>query len=98
MDQKEQQLRDELAQLDEQLQDPSIYSDPAYPKIAKRKSAVESLVALFDTKAKLAADKASALELRSSSDPELKEMAETELSELEGKIATNEESLVESLT
>lgn len=98
MDSKEQQLRDELAQLDEQLQDPSIYSDPAYPKLAKRKSVVDDLVSLFDEKAKLAADKTAAEELRAGLDPELKEMAELELSELEGKITANEEKLVEALT
>jgi peptide chain release factor 1 len=98
MDQKEQSLRDELAQLDEQLQDPSIYSDPAYPKLAKRKSVLDDLIALFDEKAKLAADKSAAEELRAGSDPELKEMAEMELAELEDKIASNEEKLVEALT
>jgi peptide chain release factor 1 len=98
MDQKEQSLRDELAQLDEKLQDPSIYSDPAYPKLAKRRSVVGDLVDLFDQKAKLAADKSAAEELRAGSDPELKEMAELELAELESKISTNEEALVEALT
>lgn len=98
MDNKEKQLRDELVQIEEQLQDPAIYSDPAYPKLAKRKSQVDSLVALFDEKAKLAADKAAAEELRAGSDPDLKEMAELELAELSGKIEDNEAALVEALT
>lgn len=98
MDQKEQSLRAELEELDSKLQDPSIYSDSSYPKLAKRKSQLDGLIALFDEKIKLAADKVAAEELRTGSDPELKEMAELELSELEAKITANEDSLIEALT
>jgi hypothetical protein len=35
MDQKEQHLREELNGLKEQLQDPNIYSDKNYPRLAK---------------------------------------------------------------
>lgn len=98
MDQKEQALRQELKELDEKLQDPAIFSDKNYPKLAKRKSALEDVVALFDEKAKLAADKSGAEELRSSGDAELKEMAELELAELSGKIEANEAALIEALT
>lgn len=98
MEQKEQNLRAELAELESKLADPSIFSDPSYPKLAKRKSQVDDLVALFDEKAKLAADKISAEELQAGSDAELKEMAELELAELEPKIAANEAKLIEALT
>ena len=96
MEEKEQQLRAELAELDEKLQDPAIYSDKSYPKLAKRKSELDDLVALFDEKKQLAKDKAAAEELRS--DPEMQEMAEAELAELENKIISNEEKLREVLT
>jgi peptide chain release factor 1 len=98
MDQKEQALRSELTELDTKLQDPAIFSDKNYPKIAKRKSELDALVALFDERQKLADDKAAAEELLNGSDPELKSMAELELEELDGKITTNEEKLVEALT
>lgn len=98
MDAKEEQLRDELAQLDAKLQDPAIYSDKSYPKLAKRRSDLENLVALFDDKAQYAKDKASAEGLKSSSDPEMQEMAEIELADLESKISANEERLIEALT
>lgn len=98
MDAKEQQLRDELAKLDAKLQDPAIYSDKSYPKLAKRRSDLENLVALFDDKAQYVKDRASAEGLKSSSDPEMQEMAETELADLESKISANEERLIEALT
>jgi peptide chain release factor 1 len=98
MEQKEQALRTELTELDTKLQDPAIFSDKNYPKIAKRKSELDALVALFDERQKLADDKAAAEELLNGSDPELKSMAELELEELDGKITTNEEKLVEALT
>ncbi len=44
MQEKEQLLRAELAELDTKLQDPAIFSDKSYPKIAKRRSDVEGLV------------------------------------------------------
>ncbi len=98
MDNKEQALRTELAELESKLSDPSIYSDASYPKIAKRKSQVDDLVALFDEKASLAAAKTSADELRSSSDAEMQEMAQVELEELEPRMAANEAKLIDALT
>ncbi len=98
MEQKEQQLRNELAELDKQLQDPAIFSDKSYPKIAKRKSALEDIIALFDEKARLQSDKAGAEELKNNSDSEMQGMALLELEELEPKIAANQEKLIAALT
>ncbi|MGH7241689.1 MAG: peptide chain release factor 1 [Candidatus Saccharimonadales bacterium] len=98
MEHKEQNLRAEQAELDAKLQDPSIFSDASYPKLAKRKSQVDALVALFDEKAKLASDKVAAEELQAGSDSELKEMAALELEELEPKIVDNEAKLIVALT
>jgi peptide chain release factor 1 len=98
MEQKEQSLRAELTELDTKLQDPAIFSDKSYPKLAKRKSMLETILALFDEKQKLAQGKAEAEELRGSADAELKEMAELELEELEAKITANDEKLIEALT
>ncbi len=98
MEQKEQALRTEYAELQAKLQDPSIYSDPSYPKLAKRQAKLESIVALFDMRNKLAADKQAAEELVAGDDAELKEMAELELAELTDKITENTEALAEALT
>lgn len=98
MDAREQQLRDELADLELKLQDPSIYSDPSYPKIARRRSELESIIGLYNEVTKLAHDIAEAQELRNSSDPDLKQMAEVELQELEPKLETAKGKLFEVLT
>jgi peptide chain release factor 1 len=98
MEQKEQALRSEYTDLQAKLQDPAIYSDPAYPKLAKRQAQLENLLALFDMHTKLASDKRAALELASGSDSELKEMAELELAELEAQMTTNQDALAEALT
>ena len=98
MDQKEQNLRAELAELETKLQDPSIYADKSYPKLAKRKSRLDEVIALFDEKAKLLADKKSAEELKKGPDAEMAQMVTSELEELETKLASNEERLIEFLT
>jgi peptide chain release factor 1 len=98
MEQKEATYRQELAELDAKLQDPSIFSDPTYPKLAKRRSDVADVVALFDERAKLAKDKADAEELKASPDAELQQMALAELEDLEPKIQVNEDRLIEALT
>jgi peptide chain release factor 1 len=96
MDNKEQELKAELAKLEQKLQDPAIYSDKGYPKLAKRKAELDELIALFDEKRRLASDKQAAEALKS--DDEMREMAETELAELEKKISANEEKLLGALT
>ena len=98
MDNKEAQLRRELEDLDQQLQDPAVYSDPKYPKLAKRRSDVAGLVELFDEKARLLKNKAEAEELRSSPDADLQQMALVELAEIEPQLTVNEQKLVEALT
>lgn len=98
MDTKETNLRAELIDLDEQLADPAIYSDPKYPKLAKRRSDVAGLVDLFDEKARLLKNKAEAEELKASGDNDLQQMAYAELEELEPQLAANEQKLVDALT
>ena len=98
MDHKEVTYRKELAELESKLEDPTIFSDPNYPKLAKRRSDVADVVALFDERNKLASDKAEAKELRDSGDSEMQQMAHAELAELEPKIQANEARLIELLT
>jgi peptide chain release factor 1 len=94
----EQQYRNEFAELETTLQDPAIFADKNYPKLAKRRSDLEHLIALFDSRAQLADAKASAIELATSADPEMAEMASAELAELEPKIIANITALAEALT
>lgn len=98
MEEKEQALREELGELDAKLQDPAVFSTKDYPKLARRKSRLDDLMALFDKKKRLAGDSAAAEELRKSPDAEMQKMAEHELRELEKKIAANDEALIEALT
>ncbi len=98
MDQKEQNLRAERTELDTKLQDPAIYSDKNYPKIAKRKSEVDNLLVLFDEKTRLTKNYSEAMALRSSNDSDMQQMAELELAELAPLITTNEAALITALT
>lgn len=98
MEQKEQHLRQELTQLEERLTDPSIFSSKEYPKLAKRRQELESMVALFDERAALAKSHSEAQELANGSDAELAELARLELSETEEKMQRNDAALREALT
>ncbi|HEY5805915.1 MAG TPA: peptide chain release factor 1 [Candidatus Saccharimonadales bacterium] len=98
MEQKEQHLRTELAELAERLSDPNIYATREYPKLAKRRTELESVISLFDERTVLQKDRQEAEMLFSGDDPELAELAKTELEELTIKIAANETSLQEALT
>ncbi len=97
MDSKQIHLKAEFDELELKLQDPAIYSDPNYPKYAKRRAELEEILGLFETKAKLLKAKHEAEELRGSADSDLHDMAVTELQELEPKLAANESRLVELL-
>jgi peptide chain release factor 1 len=97
METKEQSLRQELADLQTRLQDPSIFSSKEYPKLAKRQKFLEDSIFLFDEKLRLAAARAEAEELAKGND-ELAELAGFELTELEEKIANNDAALQEALT
>ncbi len=96
MQEKEQALREELANLQLKLKDPSIFSDPSYPKIAKRQSELESIISLFDDKIRLNKTKLEAEELISAGG-ELAELAQEELTETTSALALNEEKLTEAL-
>jgi peptide chain release factor 1 len=98
MEEKERELREELKELDAKLQDPAVFSTSQYPKLAKRKSQLDDIIALFDTKLKLGKDKLAALDLQNSNDPAMKDMAEQELEDIEQKIAANDEKLRDVLT
>lgn len=97
MEEKERSIRAEFADITAKLEDPSIYSSPSYPKLAKRRTWLERVVGLFDTKKQLLGERDQATQLASGSD-ELAELAQLELAELESKIAANQDELAEALT
>jgi peptide chain release factor 1 len=98
MDQKEQSLHEEFEGLEQQLQDPSIFSDKIYPKLARRRQELEKLLALFSEKKSLAKAKREAEDLANGSDNELVELARAELDELVPKLAASETALINALT
>lgn len=98
MEQKEQALRQEYTELQERLLDPAIFSTKEYPKLAKRQSQLEEVLALFDEKNRLIKAIKDAEELSDSDNPEMAELAEAELEELREQAEKNDESLRELLT
>lgn len=98
MDDKETKLRAELSELDSKLQDPAVFSDASYPKLAKRKSQLDELIALFDERQTLTNAKSQAQEMTTANDNELTELAHLELEELNPKIEANLAKLTEALT
>ncbi len=97
MEAKEKALRDERNELQEKLQNPSIYSDPTYPKLAKRQSYLEGIIALFDEKHHLVdtIDQAKSIAAEGG---ELGELAELELQELGVQQLANQQALELALT
>ncbi|MBL8121858.1 peptide chain release factor 1 [Candidatus Saccharibacteria bacterium] len=97
MEAKELSLRTEYTELQTKLQDPSIYSDPSYPKLAKRQAYLESVVKLFDEKHRLADQIMQSKELMSEGG-DLGELAAMELEELETQLLSNQQALELALT
>ena len=97
MEQKEQALRTELAELRSKLEDPAIFSTKEYPKLAKRQNTLEAIVSLFDEFHALKQQTDEAETMAASDDPELAELAKAELEELTESRAANDAALAEAL-
>ncbi len=97
MESKEHQLRQEYQKLQAKLQDPSIFSKPEYPKLAKQLSHLEEVFVLYDEKKRLQSASKEASELAMSGD-ELAELAQQELDETDTKLKVIESQLQEKLT
>jgi peptide chain release factor 1 len=94
MEQKEQQLRSELADLKLKLEDPQIFNDKSYPKLAKRKSQLDEIAELFNEKKRLEKDKAESLELAQTyDDPELQQLASNEAATAAESLEATEDQL-----
>lgn len=98
MEEKAQSYRRELETLASKLQDPSIFSTPEYPKLAKRQKYLEDTIALFDNLEKLKRDKQQASELALGKDAELAELAAGEVVDISAEIENIEAALTEALT
>lgn len=97
MDKKEAALREELQDVKGQLSNPDIYSDPRYPKLAKRQANLEATIALFDERARLLAEQTDA-ETLAKGDDELADLAKEELTTITESLHAVEERLSEALT
>lgn len=93
---KQQELNQELTEIQGKLQDPSIYSDPNYPTLAKRQKEIEDTLALFERKEELLKQKQEATAMLQSGG-ELAELAQTELEQLETSIQKTSTQLEEVL-
>lgn len=96
MKEKEQALRTELASIKKKMENPTIFSDPTYPRIAKRCNDLEAVLALFDEKQRLEQTKREAEELIKTGG-ELAELAREELEETINALVKNKEKLTEAL-
>lgn len=90
------ELQSELRSLQEQLEDPTIYSKPEYPKLAKRIKEVEDILNLFEQKltAEKALDEAKAL---INNGGELAELAEQEINDQAKNLSAIDSQLEELL-
>ncbi len=98
MNNKEEELRSELSDIDTKLSDPNIYNDKSYPRLAKRKNQIENIIQLFDERDSLLKDKLSAEDVLKSSDGEMQQLAENELLEINSKLQSIEADLLDRIT
>lgn len=92
MNDKEQSLRAELTDLQAKLQDPAIFSDAVYPKLAKRSAELTEIIELFDALHKYEQQKQEAEALAGGQD-EMAELAAGEVQQLDEKLAEIQERL-----
>ncbi len=97
MEQKIEALRTEYADLQKQLENPSIYSDLAYPKLAKRMKLLEETLTLYDKLQKIDQDIKYTNEMINAGG-ELGELAGLEIEDLITKRQKTSDELEEALT
>lgn len=98
MNSKQQHLQEEFNILQEQLQDPAIFSSKNYPKMAKRSSELEKTLQLFNTITELKDHSVEANTMSQDSDAEIAAMAKEELDDLTNSIEKAEQELALLLT
>ncbi|MFZ1249631.1 MAG: peptide chain release factor 1 [Candidatus Saccharimonadales bacterium] len=98
MKEKERLLRIELQEIQVKLENPAIFSDSSYPKLAKRQNKLEEIIRLFDQIAALKQQAIEAEQLLLDSDPEIASMAQAELLALHSNLEPLTSHLSEALT
>lgn len=99
MEQKASTLRQELKDLVARIDsDPGIFATREYPKLAKRRQELESVIALFDEREALVKRQVEADELAKGDDAELAELAALEQEEISEARTKNTDALREALT
>jgi peptide chain release factor 1 len=98
MDFQEKNLREELLQLQQQLEHPDVFGRRDYPQLAKRQGELVKVISLFDEKNELATQLEDAKSMVQGKDTELADLAKTEVESLENKITQNDQELEEALT
>lgn len=98
MEHKEKAVRKEYRDLQKRLQDPAIFSDKDYPKLARRLTQLEEIVGLFDDQIKFQKQINEARELAKSTDPEIAQLAKDELYHLEASADDIQAQLTDALT
>ncbi len=94
MDQQEQELRQELRQIDTQLEDQTIYSDSSYPRLAKRRAQLAEIVELFNERNRTSKAIADAKELLGNADKDIRLMAEEEIADLEPRLQEIQDKII----
>jgi len=97
MESKLQALAQELQEIEVSLSDPSIFSSPNYPKLAKRKNFIENTLAI-SKKIEIMKHQLISAQSMIGGDKELDELAQLEIKELEEHIQISAEQLNEALT
>src|SRR4051812_38437714 len=97
MDNKVSAYRQELAELQARLTDPGVFSTPDYPRLAKRLSELQDLVALFEDLERIKKEETDAGELVEAGG-ELGELAVDELEDLRVRRVATEQALTAALT
>ncbi|HUD10320.1 MAG TPA: peptide chain release factor 1 [Candidatus Saccharimonadales bacterium] len=98
MSKKELALRNELTELQKRLEDPAIFGQKDYPKLAKRHQKLDEILAMFDKQANLRKSRIETEELIKGSDPDLAELAKHELQETDNELSKLETALSDALT
>jgi peptide chain release factor 1 len=97
MDNQEKKLRQELSQVEAELQSPDVFGRSNYPALAKRQGELAKIIALFDEKHSIDKELAEAKSMAGSSDEDLAELAKSEIEKLERNKTENSRLLSEEL-
>jgi peptide chain release factor 1 len=97
MNEQEKKLREEFAAVEEQLQHPDVFGRSDYPALAKKQGELAKVIALFDEKQSIDKELSEAKSMLDSGDPDLAELARSEIEKLQKQNAENDELLNEAL-